>query len=163
MLSIALRIAAGGAGHLQRHVEALDHVQLALDVAQVPLARVDGDGRAHPLGERAADGVGLATRRRSGRRRGGRPRWPSARSGPAPVISTSSPRTGKASAVWTALPNGSKIAATSSSMPGQWCQTLVIGRQTYCGERAVAARRRGRRCSRTGGGARRGSGGSGRR
>ena len=51
--------------------------------------------------------------------------------GPAPVISTSSPSTGNASAVCTALPNGSKIAATSMSMPGQWCQTLVIGSATY--------------------------------
>ena len=51
--------------------------------------------------------------------------------GPAPVTSTSSPRTGNASAVWTALPNGSKIAATSSSIPGQWCQMLLIGRATY--------------------------------
>ena len=51
--------------------------------------------------------------------------------GPAPEISTSSPRVGNASAVWTALPNGSKIAATSSSIPGQWCQTLVIGSTTY--------------------------------
>ena len=50
--------------------------------------------------------------------------------GPAPLMSTSSPRTGNASAVWTALPNGSKIAATSSSMPGQWCQMFVIGRAT---------------------------------
>ncbi len=51
--------------------------------------------------------------------------------GPAPVISTSSPRTGKARAVCTAFPNGSKIAATSSSMPGQWCQMLLIGSTTY--------------------------------
>ena len=50
--------------------------------------------------------------------------------GPAPEISTSSPRIGNASAVWTALPNGSKIAAISSSMPDQWCQMLVIGRAT---------------------------------
>ena len=51
--------------------------------------------------------------------------------GPAPVTSTSSPSTSKRSAVWTALPKGSKMAATSSSMPGQWCQTLVMGRATY--------------------------------
>ena len=51
--------------------------------------------------------------------------------GPAPVMRTSSPSTGNASAVWTALPNGSKIAATSSSIPGQWCQMLVRGRDTY--------------------------------
>ena len=51
--------------------------------------------------------------------------------GPAPETSTSSPSTGKASAVWTALPRGSKMAATSSSMPGQWCHTFVIGSETY--------------------------------
>src|SRR5487761_1919527 len=50
--------------------------------------------------------------------------------GPAPETSTSSPSTWNASAVWTAFPNGSKIAATSSSIPRQWCHTLVIGRTT---------------------------------
>ena len=47
--------------------------------------------------------------------------------GPAPVISTSSPRTGNCNAECTALPNGSKIAATSRSIEGSWCQTFVIG------------------------------------
>ena len=51
--------------------------------------------------------------------------------GPAPETSTSSPSTGKARAVCTAFPKGSKIAATSSSMPGPWCQTFVIGSATY--------------------------------
>ena len=51
--------------------------------------------------------------------------------GPAPLTSTSSPSTLNASAVWTAFPNGSKIAATSSSTPGQWLQTFVIGSTTY--------------------------------
>ena len=58
--------------------------------------------------------------------------------GPAPVTSTSSPSTGKVSAVCTALPKGSKIAATSSSTPGFWCQTFVIGSATQLGERARA-------------------------
>ena len=48
------------AGHLERDVEALDHPQLALDVAEVALARVHGDGRAHAHRDRAADRVGLA-------------------------------------------------------------------------------------------------------
>ena len=131
--------------------------------AEVALARVDGDRRAHPGRERrGAIGVGLAdtTTNRA-------PAWRTTAVairpiGPAPVTSTSSPRTGNASAVWTALPNGSKIAATSSSMPGQWCQTLVIGSDDVLGERAVAVRRPGRSCWRTGGGARPGSGGTAR-
>src|SRR5215831_6572393 len=59
--------------------------------------------------------------------------------GPAPVISTSSPRTGKLSAVWTALPNGSKMAATSRSMDGSWCQTFVIARPVDADSLGVGA------------------------
>ena len=48
------------AGHLEGDVEALDHAQLALDIGEVALARIDGDRRAHPRGQRAPDRVRLA-------------------------------------------------------------------------------------------------------
>ena len=99
--------------------------------AEVALARVDGERRAHPR-RRARGGTAFGSLTTTWRA----PAWRATAVaispiGPAPLTSTSSPRTGKASAVWTALPNGSKIAATSSSTPGQWCQTLVIGSATY--------------------------------
>ena len=43
MFARASRSAAGVARHLERDVEALDHAELALDVVEVALARVDGD------------------------------------------------------------------------------------------------------------------------
>ena len=51
--------------------------------------------------------------------------------GPAPVISTSSPKTGKDRAVWTALPKGSKMAAMSRSTVGSCRQMLLMGRAMY--------------------------------
>jgi len=45
--------------------------------------------------------------------------------GPAPVISTSSPRTGKDRAVCVALPSGSKHDSTSVGMAGSQYQTFV--------------------------------------
>ena len=51
---------AGVARHLHGDVEALDHAELALDVAEGALARVDGEGRAHPHRELAAVRVRLA-------------------------------------------------------------------------------------------------------
>ena len=59
MLSIAARMRRLGTGHLEGHVEPLDHAQLALDVGEVALARVDRDRRAHPHRQLAADRVGL--------------------------------------------------------------------------------------------------------
>ncbi len=59
--------------------------------------------------------------------------------GPAPETSTSSPSTGKRRAVCTALPKGSKMAATSSSMPSQWCHTLVMGSDHVLGEGTIAS------------------------
>ncbi len=51
--------------------------------------------------------------------------------GPAPVISTSSPKTSNCRAVCTALPNGSKMAWTSRGMLGSWAHTFVIGSDRY--------------------------------
>ena len=92
---------------------------------------VDRPRCAEPLVRAPAGRGSRRSRPRSARRRAGRPRRPSARSAPRPVISTSSPSTGNCSAECTALPNGSKIAATSRSIDGSWCQTLVIGSAMY--------------------------------
>ena len=47
------------AGHLEHDVVALHHAELAHHVAQIALPRVDGDRRAHPHRELAAERVGL--------------------------------------------------------------------------------------------------------
>ncbi len=55
-------VAQGGrvARHLERHVEALDHVQLGEGVRKRALGRVDDQRRAHLPGELSTEGVGLA-------------------------------------------------------------------------------------------------------
>ena len=131
MFASASRRAPGVARHLEDDVEALDHPELGAG-RRASVALASGRRRgSRPSAGRARGGPAfgsLTTTKRA-------PAWRATAAairpiGPAPTTRTSSPRTGKLSAVWTAFPNGSKIAATSSSMPGQWCQTFVTGRTT---------------------------------
>ena len=99
--------------------------------AMVGLGDVQREADADLAGQLQAVLADVGDRRRCGRPRAGRRRRPSGRSGPAPVISTSSPTSGKDSAVCTALPNGSKIAATSRSTGTRCTHTLAAGSATY--------------------------------
>jgi len=91
------------------HIKAFFHAQMLLHFAQVCLGRIDRK-RYSDFFRQPSAGFGLRrSRQHDGLPRGEQRPPPIRPMGPAPVISTSSPKTGNDRAVWTAFPKGSKI------------------------------------------------------